>query len=88
MTITRNQITTNPGRIQYFGAHKFGDQREIAQGIRNCGWVRLSTSQPAKIHGLAFDVPEYVKVDEIENHFISGFDVCQDTSLPLIEQEI
>lgn len=88
MTITRNQLTTNLGRVQYSGAHKFGDQREIAQGIRNSEWVRLSTSQPAKIHGLAFDVPEYVKGDEIENHFISGFGVCQDTSLPLTEEKI
>lgn len=49
----------------------------IVNGVNDSAWVRLSMERPAKVHGLAFDVPKYV----CEMKTIYGFGVCQDASL-------
>lgn len=64
------------GRFQYFGAYKLSEQMEISEGVEDSAWVRLSIERPAKIHGLAFDVPRYTR--SIKS--IYGFGVCQDAS--------
>jgi len=49
---------------------------DISEGVKNSAWVRLSMGRPAKIHGLAFDVPRYTHSMKT----IYGFGVCQDAS--------
>lgn len=71
------QLGTNLGRVQHFGAYQLPEQVDIANGDDDSKWVRLSMERPAKIHGLAFDVPEYTN----KMKTIYGFGVSQDASL-------
>ncbi|KAG6364114.1 hypothetical protein INS49_005712 [Diaporthe citri] len=73
----RIQLGTNLGRVQHFGAHQIPEQVDIANKLDAPKWVRLSMERPAKIHGLAFDVPEYTRYMKT----ICGFGVAQDACL-------
>lgn len=64
------------GRFQYFGAYKLSEQIDISSWWGDSAWVNLSMGRPAKIHGLAFDVPRY----SCNWKTIYGFGVCQDAS--------
>lgn len=64
------QLTTNTGRVQHFGAYPLYWQRKLA----NSEWVRLSTAQSAKIHGLVMKVPHSTWA----GHIIPMFGVSQD----------
>lgn len=73
----RIQLGTNLGRVQHFGAYQLPEQVDIANGLDDPKWVRLSMERPAKIHGLAFDVPGYTR----KMKTIYGFGVAQDACL-------
>ncbi|KAI7778154.1 hypothetical protein LA080_002580 [Diaporthe eres] len=77
------QLGTNLGRVQHFGAYQWPEQVDIANGVNNPRWVRLSMERSAKIHGLAFDVPKYT----CEMKTVYGFGVSQDATLQLGSDE-
>ncbi|KAL2272690.1 hypothetical protein FJTKL_06243 [Diaporthe vaccinii] len=76
-------LGTNLGRVQHFGAYQWPEQVDIANGVNNPRWVRLSMERSAKIHGLAFDVPKYT----CEMKTVYGFGVSQDATLQLGSDE-
>lgn len=76
-------MVTNFGRVQHFGCHVVSDQFEIVDYVEEARWLCLSNQGQGKVHGLAFEVPEYTR----QTDTVSGIGVTQDISSSLESME-